>query len=212
MADPLVAGGPDGELSRVDAPTLTGTSCRLRAIVPEDYEFLYHVATHEDLGFRWRFGGQLGSPESFVHDLWRGVFTACLAETPDGAPVGHLVCYDADLANGFGFVAAAYVEEVRKSTVTLESLALFVDYLFAIRPFRKLYADSVEFNFAELGSTTQELFTIEGRFAAEQFYAGRYWDVFRLAIFRETWEGHPLVERLRARTRAVPGTQETGDP
>lgn len=199
MADtaPDFAAPPD--LPRVEPPRLGGVASSLRAVVPEDYEFLYHLATDASLGFRWRFGGQLASPETFVHELWRGVFTACLVETPDGTPVGHTVCYDADLANGFAFVAAAYVDPVRKSPVTMESLALFVDYLFTVRPFRKLYADSVEFNLAELGSALGDLFSIEGRFVEEQFYDGRYWDVYRLAVFRESWTDHPMIRRLRDR-------------
>jgi RimJ/RimL family protein N-acetyltransferase len=181
------------------APLLTGRHVRLRPIMPGDYEYLYLLTTHEKLGWRWRYRGSTPSPELFQQQLWQGVAAQFVVEhLGDQKPIGFVQAFDPNDRNGHCHFAIVLDPALERTGWALEALLLFLDYLFTIFNFRKLYAEVPEFNYASFASGNERDFKIEGRLREHDWHAGRYWDLFFLAVYREDWERrwHPKVQRL----------------
>jgi RimJ/RimL family protein N-acetyltransferase/acyl carrier protein len=185
--------------SQLAAPLLTGRHVRLRPIMPADYEYLYVLTTHEKLGWRWRYRGATPSPELFQQQLWQGVAAQFVIEhVGDQKPIGFVQAFDPSDRNGHCHFAIVLDPALERTGWALEALLLFLDYLFTIYNFRKLYAEVPEFNYASFASGNERDFKIEGRLREHDWHAGRYWDLFFLAVYREDWERrwHPKVQRL----------------
>ncbi len=104
-----------------------------------------------------------------------------------GKPVGLASAYNPDFENGFAYLAAVKFEENGLSTRFFMGFALFVDYLFAVWPFRKLYAESAEYNYRQFSSGADRYFVEEGRLREHRYYLGSYYDEIIVALYRETW-------------------------
>jgi RimJ/RimL family protein N-acetyltransferase len=184
-----------------DAPSLVGRRITLLPVVPDHYQFLYELATSEEIGFRWRYGGQIPQYETFVQQMWSGVLTQFLiTQTESGRGLGLTVAYNADLRNGHAYIAAVIDPREAVPGGGVEANALFLDYLFATWNFRKLYAEVLEFNLVQFSSGLGNAFREEGVLRAHHYYAGRFWDQHLVAYYRETWEteGTRILERVRA--------------
>jgi ribosomal-protein-alanine N-acetyltransferase len=84
---------------------------------------------------------------------------------------------------------------------SLEAAGLFVNYLFVNWDFRKLYGESVDFNFRSFKSGRGSLFTEEGVLRQHYFYNGEYWDSHILALHRDEWEQKKRIDRLSPSNR-----------
>jgi len=69
----------------------------------------------------------------------------------------------------------------------MTAMGLFIDYVFRIGGFRKLYFETVEFNLEQYGSGLGKFFVEEGRLRAHEYYDGIYWDTLVMAIYSERW-------------------------
>lgn len=185
----------------MDAPRLTGRHVRLRTVFPSDYEYLYALATDEELGWRWRYRGASPSPELFQQQLWNGVLAQFVVEHVETKQrVGFVQAFDASERNGHVHFAVMTDPAVKRSGWIIESMLLFLDYLFTVWNFRKLYAEVLEFNYEQFASGAGSVFKVEGRFTEHEWHAGRYWDLLILALYREDFvrDWHPRVEQLVA--------------
>jgi RimJ/RimL family protein N-acetyltransferase len=188
-------------MTEAHGPTLTGRHIRLRPIFPSDYEYLYALATHEQLGWRWRYRGTTPSPESFQQILWHNTLAQFVIEhVEDNRRIGHVSSFDANERAGFCHIGVLFDPGVARSGWALESLLLFFDYLFTVFNLRKLYAEVLEFNFGQFASGAEHVFKIEGRLADHDWYDGRYWEMLVLALYREDFmrDWHPRVAELIA--------------
>jgi RimJ/RimL family protein N-acetyltransferase len=80
--------------------------------------------------------------------------------------------------------------------VGISATALFADYLFAVLPLRKLYLRSISYSFDHYRSLVRRGYAvIEGVLRDYEYFGGRYWDVYILAVDRERFMD------LRERTR-----------
>jgi RimJ/RimL family protein N-acetyltransferase len=182
---------------------LVGRRVRLRAVKTEDLDFLYALNTRPELGFRWRHGGEIPSPENFVAELWRGVFVQFVIESQRSEePVGIVTALNWDGQNRVADVGMALAPEVSGIGWPIEAAVLFVNYLFVNFDLRKLYAISPQFNFVAVERTATKYGTIEGHLHDHHYYNGNHWDVAILSIDRSQWsENRQLVERLLRRFR-----------
>lgn len=202
MSVPDSAAGPRAADAPVpEAPSLVGRRITLLPTVPDHYPFLYELATSQEIGFRWRYGGQIPQYEVFVQQMWTGVLAQFLiTKTESGQALGLTVAYNADLRNGHAYIAAVMDQNEAFPGSGVEASALFLNYVFATWNFRKLYAEVLEFNLPQFSSGLGNAFKEEGVLRAHQYYGGRFWDMHLVAYYRETWEveGSRLLERLRA--------------
>ena len=173
-------------------PPQEGRLIRLVILEPRHYDALYTISTSAETGFRWRHRGTTPSPERFVQSLWDGVLAQFVVERRDtGAVVGLVVAYDANPRHRYVSLAlAATAEEIGHGRM-MEAGALFVNWLFTMWDYHKIYAESIEFNYQSFASGAGKLFQIEGRLKEHEFYGGRRWDLLQLAIYRRDWMRTP---------------------
>lgn len=191
-------GAPPPRVSR------TGRWVQLVPVSVVHHEFLYDLATGEDTGFRWRFGGTVPPFEQFRDTLWSGVLTQFVVlERTSQAPVGLVVAYNGDLNNGIAYLGAVMARAVQGSGIAVDALLLFVRYVFDTWSFRKLYLEVPEFNMPAMDGGTRRWFVEEGRMQQCIFRAGRYWDRLILAIGRET-AAEMVAGRLSGRRAGRP--------
>lgn len=192
------AGAVDAHGGTRSAP-LVGRRVRLRPVQPSDYEYLYALATDDEVSHRWRFRGTTPSPDAFVQLLWQHSVVQFVVEHKEsGRRIGHLSAFNADDRNGWCHIGVVIDPALSRTGWALESIALFLNHLFVTFGFRKLYGEVLEPAFADLASGAGRWFRVEGRLERHEFFAGRYWDLVVLALYREDWEreGVPLVEKL----------------
>ncbi len=167
-------------------PGLVGRGVELRAVDRSYLPFLYSLTASPHSSFRWRFRGAIPTFEHFESLLSQNVHCQfVVVDRPDLRPIGHVVAYGADLANGYASVAAACVPEVVGRGLGVDAVVGFVTYLFHVWPFRKLYFEAPEFNLSQFSSGLGKLYHEEGRLRQHEYFGGRYWDRIVLALYRD---------------------------
>lgn len=167
---------------------LQGREVRLRTIVPSDYQFIRELETDPRALVRFRQRGVSLSPEGHVQSLWRGVLCQFLVvSVTDDRPLGLVASYGADFRNGLSHIAIIVRPEIQGKGPAMEGMRIFIDYLFAVFPFRKLTAEVIEFNLAQFAGGEGRVFETEGVLKGQEFHDGRYWDIHLLAVYRDQW-------------------------
>lgn len=102
--------------------------------------------------------------------------------------------------DGFAFFSIFLEQDHTNRGIGVISTALFFDYTFNRFTFRKLYGDIPAWNTASLRLAQGVGGIEEGCFKQHLWYHGRYWDVYRMALYRQRW--HETRERFdRQKTR-----------
>jgi len=190
--------GPAGDVRPLRAPSsaraphgtpsrLAGRSVRIRPVEARDYDFLFRLYTDGDHLVRYRLRGTTPSPEAFLRFLWDQVVAQFVVESRDGRPIGVVSAFEPDFRNRFIFVAACSIDELETSGLVLEGVALLVTYLFENFDLRKIYAETLERNYAQFSMGEGRLFEVEGRMREHEYIDGRYEDFVLLAIYRDEW-------------------------
>jgi RimJ/RimL family protein N-acetyltransferase len=174
---------------------LTGPTYELCPVDPRAMDFLYNLAVSTEVGYRWRFRGSVPNYETFEATFWQGTLCQFIAvERASGQPCGHVVCYNPELAHGYGSVAAVFLPDRLGTGAPLQCVGSFIRYVFTVWPMRKLYLEVPAFNYAQFSAGNGRLFVEEGRLAEHDYYAGRYWDRHILAVYRR----HAGLDRIPA--------------
>lgn len=168
------------------APVLGNAAFRLTPVGPDDLGFLYHLAVAPETGFRWRYRGAAPPIDQFAKELWAQVLAQYVVRrSADGAPVGHVVAYSADAGFRHAYLGAVFVPPVTGTGLAAQAVELFVRSLFHTFPLHKLYLEVPGFNWDQLASGAGRLFEVEGVLREHDFYAGRSWDKYLCAIYRD---------------------------
>jgi RimJ/RimL family protein N-acetyltransferase len=176
------------------APILAAHGLYLTPVTPDDMGFLYGLAVRPETCFRWRYRGAPPSVERFQNELWMQVLVQYVVKrTADNQPVGHIICYGCDPAMQWGYIGAVFTPQVAGTGLAANAVAMFVRYLFHCFPFRKLYLEVPGFNWAELRSGEGRFFHVEGVLKEHNNYAGRLWDQYLCAMYREEVDGIPAA-------------------
>jgi len=175
------------------AAPLIGRRVYLRPVYPDDYRYLYSLATSERVGYRWRERGMTPSPEDFARALWDRVLAQFIIVTKsDDRPIGLVICSAANFRNGFAYISLVLDPSVWRSGWPLEGILLFLNYIFMNWNFRKLYLEAPEFTYKDFRSGEGRLFIEEGVLREHEYYDDRYWDMHVLAVPRSLWLEHGL--------------------
>jgi RimJ/RimL family protein N-acetyltransferase/acyl carrier protein len=186
VAEPAVT-APSESISlstgdQVTPPRLAGRFFRLAPVLPPSVPFLYGLSMIPEVGFRWRYRGAVPSPQQFEQDLWQGVLAQFVVESIQSSqPAGHVVCYGPDRNMGHAYVGAAMTDEYQGSGIAAEPVRIFLDYLFDVWPFHKLYLELPEFNLPQFASAAGRGLHVEARMRNHHYYQGRRWDQIILA-------------------------------
>jgi RimJ/RimL family protein N-acetyltransferase/aryl carrier-like protein len=177
------------------APTLADESFRLAPITPADLDFLYALAAAPETCFRWRYRGAPPSFERFTGDLWKQVLVQYVARRNDtDQPIGHVIAFGADPAMHYVHMGAVFVAPYAGSGLAARLVVMFVRYLFHTFPLRKVYLEVPGYNWPQLHSGRERLFRIEGVLRDHDYYAGRRWDQYLCAIYRDQLDSDPAPD------------------
>jgi RimJ/RimL family protein N-acetyltransferase len=187
-SEPFSATRPLGSSTGVPE-SLEGWRVRLRPLEQSDYDRLYKLSLHPSVASRWRFRGTTPSPTAFNSILWHGVDTQFgVEQKSDGRLIGLVTSYNTDIENRFTYLSMLLDPDCHRVGWPLEAGGLFLDYLFSVFSFHKVYAEVIDYNLPQFASTArhgpfQEEVCLEDHVYAE----GRYWNVRVLAVYREDW-------------------------
>lgn len=173
--------------------TLSCEGISLWPVTSADHEFLFHCAVSEGNGPRWRYHGQVPSPDAFVGDLYNDVLAHFTVRDGSGERVGYVVSYAANLRCRHAYVGAVLAEYSQQVSVGSKALSLFVGYLFDVWDLLGLYAEVPEFVNQEIARSTSGSigtslpFELVGRKPRFHFQAGRHWDDLLFYLPVERW-------------------------
>ncbi|HEU4425735.1 MAG TPA: GNAT family N-acetyltransferase [Pilimelia sp.] len=166
------------------APVLGTSALRLTPVTPDDIGFLYALTVDPETGFRWRYRGAAPPIDRFAAELWTQVLMQYVVRrTGDGEPVGHVVAYAPDQNMRYAHVGAVFRSP--GTGLAAQAVALFVRYLFHTFPLHKLYLEIPGYNWPQVSSGQDRLFDVEGVLGDHDYYAGRLWDQYVCAIYRD---------------------------
>ena len=181
---------------------LVGPRARLVPLMPEHYRDLYDVALEPEVARRWEPSSYGGSFEGWMHRLTDGVLCqyGVKLRRSNRQVDGLVRCYGANFRHGTAQVSVFMSTRTHTTGVGLEALALLIDFIFERYPLRKLYAETIEYNFAQFAGGVGKYFEIEGHMKGHEIHDGVPWDNYLLAITRELWmaNGKDAVARARA--------------
>lgn len=186
------------------APVVEGPRTRLKLIEGSDIEFLYRLALDPARSYMWRFRGATPSPEQFHRELYNGVLAQFIVQHRERYdPLAHVVAYNASFENGTCYIGAVGSEGGQVGGLTIEGVAVFLSYVFASWPMRKVYAEVPAYSYGAFSSGAGRYFTEEGRLREASFHGDHYWDVHILATCRDDWL--PVSQRLARLAEAQHG-------
>jgi len=156
-------------------------------VTDSDVDFMFFLGSAEENIVRWRLRGRTANPQTFQQFLWGNSDVQFLICRHGGEPIGHVCTYHSDESSGTTKVAAVLIPKVQRRAWPLEGIFLFLDYVFASFPFRKVYFEVPGFNEGNFGLFLERFTTQEGRLVDAVFTDGRYWDLSFLTMTREDW-------------------------
>jgi RimJ/RimL family protein N-acetyltransferase len=173
----------------VSPARLASRRIQLRAVRPDDFQFIYALATSNEVGFRWRYRGQIPHFQTFVDNLVRDTLVDFVVmDRTDMTRLGYVAGYGADLRNGHCHVEVVMAPPTVGSALGMEGAILLLEYLFHTWPFRKLYFEIPEFNVPLLDGFIERHATLEGRLIEYAYLGGKYWDQLICSLHRDSWE------------------------
>lgn len=160
----------------------------MRPVMPQDHEQLYFASLEPTNSFRWRFRGQTVSFRDFSESLSAG--TLCqfaFADIETSGLVAFCSAYNYDpVAHHCTFAVQRLDFDSKYDTSVIESVALFLNYLFETFNVRKVFADIPEYNFPNFG-LVKDVFEMDGEKRDYYWHAGRYWSEMSISTSRDAW-------------------------
>lgn len=193
-----------------DPPSLRGRHVYLRAVVPDDYGYLYLTETSSELAVRGAFRGSVPGFQDWLQQRSKGALAQFMViGTNDNAKIGIVTAFSADFQDGHAHLAAAKFNPRSMSPLMVFGFGLFVNYVFRCWNFHKVYLDTAEYNYPQFASGLSRILTLEGRLRQHHFLDGRRWDHLILTIFRDRWkEFAPRFLRAEGLQREADDTAE----
>ncbi len=173
---------------------LSTPNLRLFPLHPDDYRFLYWLATCEPNTFRWRYRGQLPPYEVFVEQLQADVAVQFLArDAISGDPVGLAVAYGLDLRNRHCYLGALVHPDRVGTGVGSEMLDALASCVFRVWDLHKVFAEVPAFTLEPMDSKRDLLpritrsFSIEAVLSDYLYCDGRRWDMYVVSSLASAW-------------------------
>jgi RimJ/RimL family protein N-acetyltransferase len=165
---------------------------------PGDYPLLFQLSTHPSTALRWRFRGVVPTYEEFVNGLRTFSFASyliCSTERPNEV-LGVVYGYDVDYRNRHCYIATQVMPQYEGAGWTQEGVALFINYLFSVFDFRKIYGEATELSAETFKSGADKRFRLEAVLKDHEYIMGNWIDLYIISIFREDWDSqHDAVMR-----------------
>jgi RimJ/RimL family protein N-acetyltransferase len=186
-----------------DFVRLSSNRVSLRPIRPADYGFLYELSMNPEIAWSWKYRtGQVGF-EQFIQELREGVLHQFIvdhvdvARSGEQAPIGQVICYNADYRNKHAFLAAQGDPKFHRVGAMIDATQLLITYVFGLHDFHTLYIECSQFVLEAYYPSIDRFFSQEAHLIDHEYYFGRFWDTFIFSITRKSWSdlanAHGLV-------------------
>jgi RimJ/RimL family protein N-acetyltransferase len=178
------------------AASCEGRWVKLRPLSRHDYPTFFQWRADVESLHLWSSERRVPTLEEYANELENLLATTItfLILTPREEPIGFVQAYHLNHSQGWCRFLIYVAPEHRQSGYVLEAPLLFGDYIFSNFNFRKVYADVFEYNEDVLSMLRRGGFVEEGRLKEHIFFAGQFWDLINLALYRRAWE--ELRQRL----------------
>jgi len=182
------------ESNDVPMPTLQGHLVRLTPVSQSDLGHLYGWMNDPESLMLWINRRELTTYAQFVDDLeWRLkhmiVTQLMIRRHGTDEPIGTVYAYDANVVDGYAFGTIYLPQTYRRQRFGIDALIVFIDYLFAYFPFRKLYSEVYSYNHHSFAMMQSAGAVEEGRLREHRYFDGHYADLYRFALYRRDWPG-----------------------
>lgn len=200
-------GGFDAPALPAPPSVISGRWTTLRAVSRDDYPSFFKWRSDVFDLHIWAASKRVPTAEEFggeIEQLLRQSITFVVVNNRDAVSIGFVQAYNLNFAEGWCY-ALVYTERGHRRGHGAEAYVALLDYLFRSFSLRKVYADVYEFNIESMKPLTSGGFVEEGRLKHHTWFNDRYWDVIRLAMYREDWY------RFRERTHFVLGIAQDAE-
>ena len=151
-----------------------------------------------DEGADWAFEGQVLDEEgSALSHLGSQDLVDDEPKARSGIAPEIWAAYNADLRNGWTYVAAVRFTPGSQTSEFVEGGSLFLDLVFDSWPFHKVFLEVPEFGVDQTLEGLEHLFEREAVLKQRSFYQGRYWDQHVYSLTASRWL-HAAGSRPRA--------------
>jgi RimJ/RimL family protein N-acetyltransferase len=185
------------------AAYIVGKQVVLRPLIEPDYLTLFSWRNDAEWLYLWSHPRRLVSYVEFVSTLEKSLHTdvdiwLLIIEKESKEPLGFVYSYDTKTWDCHTFLTMFIASPFRGKSVGLEAGALFIQYLMDYFPLKKVYADVFEFNSISQSFVKDYGFVEEGYFPSHRYYQGKFWGMYRLALYREKWDEikAPIFEKF----------------
>lgn len=170
-------------------PVLT---CREISLVPlrcDHIPTLHKWESDASSLYLWTFQRRIISEDEYreviISRMRKYYHVFFIIEIPANKPIGFIYSHDVNLVDGF-ISMTAFLEPVsRGHGFGIKAGILFCNYFFTYYPLRKIYCEVFEYNKESLSLLKHAGFVIEGKFEKHRFFRGKYWALYRLALYQE---------------------------
>lgn len=160
--------------------------------MPDDYDALYLAEVGDPQRLvTYRHRGIPPSAELYPQTLWSDVFVQFVVSPLDNGGVAGLVtCYGWNQRNQTAKLAvvSAPASVANADELTMRGLLVFLDYLFAVQPIRKLYGEVLEWNRHRFESMVSKGATLEGVLVDHDLHGDSGVDLHIYGITRRSWD------------------------
>lgn len=153
---------------------------------------LYQWVTNIETTMLWINRRDILTYEQYVEEMeWKikhQVFTQLvITRRNDPAAVGTIYAYDTNFTDGYTFITVYLMPTCTRIGFGTEASQLFIDYLFAYLPLRKIYTEVFAYNQRSLAVMRAAGLQEEGCFRAHRWFNGMYHDLYRFALYSKDW-------------------------
>ncbi len=174
-------------------------SVRVELRPPEaaDYDRIYRVINSPATGWRWPSRGRTIARTELERSVSGGAALQMIGARRDNyrpvALYSIVNANDLDRRGEFSVFGLTYQTSDQVDVADfvglegLEGLAMFLSFAFETLGFDKLFAEVPGWNWGQFRAGEGHFFELEGVRRQHDYFAGRKWDRYLLAIFREQW-------------------------
>lgn len=186
--------------------SLTGSRVSLVPVAEEHFEMLHHWRNDISDLMLW------SSVRSIIpkHEYWQelkndyqnGIIRLVIKDNKTAEIIGQVFAYNQSIQNQHIFIGVFISREKRKFSYGVEATAVFVKYLFYYFSVHKIYYEIFEFNKSSFDVVSKCGFGNEGAFLDHINFNGRFWTLYRFAMYRKDLQRmNAIIKRVTRNER-----------
>lgn len=146
----------------------------------QDYDSVYLFCNQLEIRTKNEFWNIFTNKMSKFYDQYMIIISK-----ENNRPIGFIYSYNYNTKNQTIYTALYIMGNYRKGIIGATAGLIFYNYLFKIKPIRKIYCTVYEYNKESLNLLKTAGFIEEGILRKHRYMAGKYYDMHIMALRRE---------------------------